>query len=255
MVRQVGWQKVSYPVTAGNHTFKWEYEKDFSISTGSDCAWIDYIELPNTVMQAHFGADNTEPCVEDEVQFTDFSSGQPSSWQWTFESGSPASSTEQNPIVLYSIVGSYDVTLTVSDGYYNNTLTLSDYITVNSLPEVTMEPFDWVCLDWPAFELTGGMPADGVYSGPGVENGWFNPYLAGIGTHTHFLYYSDPLGCENFATETILVDPCTGISEKDSDSEILIYPNPGKGLFTIRLNRNDSKLNLELFQCHERKGI
>jgi Peptidase family C25./Propeptide_C25. len=40
------WSKVSYPVSAGNHTYKWSYSKDSSVSNGSDCAWIDYVSLP-----------------------------------------------------------------------------------------------------------------------------------------------------------------------------------------------------------------
>jgi len=40
------WTKASYPVTAGNHTFKWEYMKDGSQSSGGDCAWVDYIVFP-----------------------------------------------------------------------------------------------------------------------------------------------------------------------------------------------------------------
>lgn len=40
------WQEVSYPVTPGSHTFKWSYEKDYSVAGGSDCAWIDYIVFP-----------------------------------------------------------------------------------------------------------------------------------------------------------------------------------------------------------------
>ncbi|MCB0806213.1 MAG: choice-of-anchor J domain-containing protein [Bacteroidales bacterium] len=42
----VDWGQVSYAVTAGLHTFKWQYYKDYSISNGEDCAWIDYIEFP-----------------------------------------------------------------------------------------------------------------------------------------------------------------------------------------------------------------
>jgi hypothetical protein len=30
-------------VTAGTHTFRWTYEKDFSISSGSDTVWVDDI--------------------------------------------------------------------------------------------------------------------------------------------------------------------------------------------------------------------
>lgn len=42
----VSWAEESYPVTSGNHTFKWSYEKDVGVSTGSDCAWIDLITFP-----------------------------------------------------------------------------------------------------------------------------------------------------------------------------------------------------------------
>ncbi len=44
---EVGWSMVSYPVTAGTHTFKWTYSKDNNTSDGSDCGWIDYITFPN----------------------------------------------------------------------------------------------------------------------------------------------------------------------------------------------------------------
>ncbi|MCK4654336.1 MAG: T9SS type A sorting domain-containing protein [Candidatus Cloacimonetes bacterium] len=40
------WEQVSFPVTAGNHSFKWRYIKDQALTSGSDCAWIDYIIFP-----------------------------------------------------------------------------------------------------------------------------------------------------------------------------------------------------------------
>ena len=40
------WSRVSFPVPAGNHTFKWLYSKDNWSSSGSDCAWIDNIIFP-----------------------------------------------------------------------------------------------------------------------------------------------------------------------------------------------------------------
>ena len=43
---EVDWSKVSYDVTAGDHTFKWVYEKDNSVQGGDDCAWIDFIKMP-----------------------------------------------------------------------------------------------------------------------------------------------------------------------------------------------------------------
>ncbi|MEW6051126.1 MAG: M14 family zinc carboxypeptidase [Candidatus Zixiibacteriota bacterium] len=43
---EVPWTQMSYPVTAGTHTFKWVYAKDISAASGSDAAWIDYVVLP-----------------------------------------------------------------------------------------------------------------------------------------------------------------------------------------------------------------
>ena len=42
----IPWSESSYDVSAGSHTFTWSYTKDGSVSSGSDCAWIDYIVFP-----------------------------------------------------------------------------------------------------------------------------------------------------------------------------------------------------------------
>ncbi len=42
----VPWERVAYVVLPGINVFKWEYMKDGSVSTGSDCAWVDYITFP-----------------------------------------------------------------------------------------------------------------------------------------------------------------------------------------------------------------
>ena len=44
----VEWSQFTQPVTAGTHSFKWSYSKDSSVSSGSDCAWIDDIVFPPT---------------------------------------------------------------------------------------------------------------------------------------------------------------------------------------------------------------
>lgn len=45
---EVGWSEEVFNLEAGTHTLKWSYEKDSSVSEGSDCAWIDYIVFPST---------------------------------------------------------------------------------------------------------------------------------------------------------------------------------------------------------------
>ena len=140
---EVSWSESSYPVTSGQHTFKWEYSKDVSVSTGSDCGWVDYIILPSGAIQglvAFFTADQTEICEGDVVNFTDYSSGNITSWNWSFPGGTPSSSTQQNPSITYNTTGIFDVTLTISDGSDSQTLTQEDYITVITVPEVPEIP-------------------------------------------------------------------------------------------------------------------
>lgn len=43
---QHGWTRAAYAVPAGEHTFKWVYEKDYMMDAGSDMAMLDYISLP-----------------------------------------------------------------------------------------------------------------------------------------------------------------------------------------------------------------
>jgi hypothetical protein len=42
------WSQITYDVSPGTNTFKWEYAKDSYSSAGSDCAWIDDIVFPST---------------------------------------------------------------------------------------------------------------------------------------------------------------------------------------------------------------
>jgi len=69
------------------------------------------------------------------IDFTSNSTGIPSTYLWTFQGATPASSTDTNPSnVLYQNPGTYDVTLKVTNSFGTNTLTLPDYITVTATP-------------------------------------------------------------------------------------------------------------------------
>ena len=43
---EVAWGREAYPVTAGMHTFKWVYNKDYSVSSGLDAGLLDNIIFP-----------------------------------------------------------------------------------------------------------------------------------------------------------------------------------------------------------------
>lgn len=42
---EVDWQEKILTLGAGPHVVKWVYEKDGSISLGSDCGWVDYLQV------------------------------------------------------------------------------------------------------------------------------------------------------------------------------------------------------------------
>ncbi len=46
---EMNWDQVSYNVSSGTHTFKWVYDKDYTVSGGQDCGWIDNIYFPAPV--------------------------------------------------------------------------------------------------------------------------------------------------------------------------------------------------------------
>ena len=60
--------------------------------------------------------DNNREILEgDTVSFIDMSTQNPTSWQWTFEGGTPESSNEQNPQIVYRNAGIYNVTITAEN--------------------------------------------------------------------------------------------------------------------------------------------
>lgn len=66
----------------------------------------------------------------EEIHLVDLSKGTPTSWEWTFNGGTPATSTEQNPTVYYERPGAYDITLKVCDAEGEDVVTKQAFVTV-----------------------------------------------------------------------------------------------------------------------------
>jgi len=94
---------------------------------------------------------------------------------------------------------------------------------------------DTTCSADGAFALTGATPAGGVFSGPGVSGGSFDPSVAGAGVHVITYIYTDSSGCTASATDSIYVDVCTGTQVYGSATLVAIYPNPNNGTFSIQV--------------------
>ena len=265
---EVNWQQVEYNVSGGVHTFKWEYDKDGSVSNGSDCAWIDFIILPAPQIPAFFAgftADATTVCEGGTVNFADASSGAATSWNWTFEGGSPDTSTEQNPTVTYDSEGDYNVNLEVSDGIETATTSITDYISVITAPDSPETPNGEaeVCTNYSleySYTVAGVANADsyewsvlptdaGTFTGNGTTGTieWTEDYTGNVTIQVKAM---NDCGDSDFSTAfDVMASICTGIADNIDENNLNIYPNPNSGSFTFELNGFYNEVTVEVFNA------
>jgi PKD repeat protein len=209
---------------------------------------LPFLQPPPPPLGAAFISDTTT-CESYEVQYTDQSAGNPTGWFWEFPGGTPDTSREQNPVIVYNTAGKYDVSLVVTRGNSSDTSFMEEYIDVYELPEVAFDVMEDQCINYPPVELTQGIPAGGTYSGPGVDAGFFHPDVAGPGTHTLVYTYSDENGCENSAEQTVMVDACTGLPE-NAGVRIMTLPNPTQGSFKLAIMGMEDIVNVRIINAN-----
>ncbi|MFC2058153.1 DNRLRE domain-containing protein [Chloroflexota bacterium] len=83
---------------------------------------------------AEFTATPTSGVTPLDVQFTDQSTGNVTSWEWDFDNNGVVDSTEQNPLHTYAAGGVYTVSLTATNPMGSNTQTKADYVTAEGAP-------------------------------------------------------------------------------------------------------------------------
>ena len=89
--------------------------------------WICMQSEPN------FSSNFQEIPIQSSSDFTDLSKFNPETWEWHFEGGEPATSTDQNPQnIYYAEAGTYDVTLIAGNSTGKDTLKIENYIDVNT---------------------------------------------------------------------------------------------------------------------------
>ncbi len=109
-------------------------------------------------------------------------------------------------------LGTHTLTYTVTNSNSCTGSSTSD-ITVTPAPTVTLPNMpSAICLSSVPFQLSGGTPAGGTYSGPGVTANVFSASVAGAGSHTITYTYSDSAGCTGTATSTLVVSVGTAAS-------------------------------------------
>mgnify|MGYP000922292211 CR=1 FL=1 len=110
------WRHETYPIGHGAHTVTWTYST-LMTDAAENGGWLDNVTY--TYGGGEPIADFVTNVTENRgmapltVQFTDTSTGFPTTWSWDFGDGK--TSVEQNPTHVYENTGDYTVTLTVTN--------------------------------------------------------------------------------------------------------------------------------------------
>lgn len=167
-----------------------------------------------------FSASATDVALGSEVQFTDETWGaNVVSWCWRFEGAEPESSIIQNPTVKYNEVGSYDVTLTVTntDGD-SQTITKQRYINVTesyNMDDVTITTCNALFYDY------GG--PNNNYPDNDVHVMTFKPATEGAMIQVEFLEFNTE---ENY--DILRIYNGTGVGNNPCLAELSGSSLPGK---------------------------
>jgi PKD repeat protein len=147
--------------------------------TGSNLAFTG-TDGPGDVCEAIFTSDVRVVCAGQSVSFEDESYHNVVSRNWTFNGGSPGTSTVDSPTVQYNTPGVYTVSLTVSDGSNNATVNENNYIVVL---EATGDPLP----HHEGFEGISSVPDNDnwLVDNPGGDQTWSLSSAAGSGGTVH----------------------------------------------------------------------
>lgn len=205
------------------------------ITNSSGCTAADTVYF-SLSPQTNFASSDTTICEKFCMDFFDESGNNPTAWQWSFPGGNPSTSTQQNPTqICYNAAGAFDVTLITTNAFGNDTLVLSDYITVYAtppLPTITVNGYVLTSSYAPSYQWQFNL-----YDIPGATNQTYTVTQTGYYT----VLISDENGCVSSATVYVLI---SGVNEIEDD-HISVYPNPASDQFEIEV-RNISSYAIEL---------
>ena len=221
---------------------------EFGTETVTKTEYINVNPLP----WPDFVADITIVTTGGSVEFTDLSTGDPTSWLWTFEGGTPATFNGQNPpSIVYETPGTFFVTLEVTNQWGSNTLTKEEYIAVGDPPVADFEadatgiiegnPVNFTDLSqneptaW-EWTFTGGTPSSSTLQNPVIT--YNTPGVYSVSLKVTNLFGEDIL----IKTDYITVNP-VGIKTPQT-ARLSVWPNPSSGLISLRLPETNMQIKV-----------
>ena len=218
---------------APTHVFSASGDYEVSLITTNDCGSDTSTQVISVLVPplAGFQASVVEGCGPLTVQFENTSTGIVDNSLWTFEGGTPATSTELNPEIVFENAGIFDVSLEVSNASGSNELTELDLIDVIPDPVAAFE-----------FFVTGPVAIFSNYSQHADTYLWDfgdnNTSTEENPSHNYEDYgsYIIALTASNQCGEVTFIDSVlfTNTYQVEIiDKDVFVYPNPNRGIFTI----------------------
>lgn len=201
------------------------------VEAGLDGFWVRDSITPPMGPEAGFTASTIQICPGQSVNFTDTSSNSPSAWNWSFEGGTPISSTQQNPSVNYSIPGTYDVRLIVSNSLGADTIQFTNLIEVLPAPEFDLAATEPACYgDANGSIVLLDTAGNGSFTG-GINwsNGATDTIITGLAPGSYEVTVTNSGGCSTI-DQVILGEPDSlNITTQTTDEN----NNDGDGSATV----------------------
>lgn len=196
--------------------------------------YLDNINIDGVIAGAPAIADFTvagssSVCEGSDILFTNLSGNQPGEYSWNFEGGTPSTSNEVNPTIRYNSPGVYQVTLTASNIFGEDTEVKTSFINVQPAPAlgVTADP-PVTCQGTPS-ELTG-LGADNYEWSPAVAiSSSFGEVITANPptTTTYTLIGQSAAGCVSEIDFTLIVNPRPDIPQINEDVPGLLSTDEG----------------------------
>jgi PKD repeat protein len=172
----------------------------------------DYIHVSRLLPVAGFTGSPLQGVVPFQVNFTDQSTGTPTSWNWSFGDGSY--SEVQNPSHTYSAAGDYTVNLTATNAYGSDTLSEPDYIQATEMPVANFTTEYFYYGRFYAYggflDTSTGNPTSWNWSfGDGYYSEYQNPWhdFEGVGSYDVTLTVGNSAGNDTITKEDFVVIP------------------------------------------------
>lgn len=262
------WTRESFDVTAGDHKFRWVYEKDYSGESGADKAWIDYIEMPTMMVTTVYAGPDDVACENSNYQCAGTGTNY-TSMSWT-TTGTGTFDDNQVFDAIYTpsdedvISGNVELTLEIIDIDGN---AVSDALAL-SFSAVPLQPSQPQGPEQIDLQTT----SNSVYSTEainGADEYMWSVSPAGAGTFVgnatdatitwNNQYEGDAwimvaasndcgTGVVSDSLKVVVANP-VGIVENES-AGFTILPNPNNGEFTLDISGMEGVSNVKVVNIH-----